>query len=42
MSQTHQQPASGASRVSLYEEVTDRIIRELETGSVPWVRPWTA
>ncbi|MBS0471319.1 MAG: DUF1738 domain-containing protein [Proteobacteria bacterium] len=42
MSQTHQQPASGASRVSLYEEVTDRIVRELETGSVPWVRPWTA
>jgi antirestriction protein ArdC len=42
MSQTHQQPASGASRVSLYDEVTDRIVRELEQGCVPWVRPWTS
>lgn len=40
MSQTHQQPASGTSRVSLYDEVTDRIVRELEQGCVPWVRPW--
>jgi antirestriction protein ArdC len=40
MSQTHQQPANGASRVSLYDEVTERIIRELEQGCVPWVRPW--
>lgn len=35
-----QQPASGTSRVSLYEDVTGRIIRELENGLVPWVRPW--
>ena len=40
MSQTNQQPASGTSRVSLYDEVTDRIVRELEQGCVPWVRPW--
>ena len=40
MSQTHQQPGSGTSRVSLYDEVTDRIVRELEQGCVPWVRPW--
>jgi antirestriction protein ArdC len=40
MSQTHQQPASGASRVSLYDEVTDRIVRELEQGCVPWIQPW--
>ena len=40
MSQTCQQQSSGASRVSLYEEVTDRIVRELEQGSVPWVKPW--
>lgn len=25
---------------SLYAEVTDRIIAELEAGSLPWVRPW--
>ena len=24
----------------LYEEVTDRIVRELEQGRVPWVQPW--
>jgi len=42
MSHTHQQPASGASRVFLYEEVTGRIVQELENGRVPWVRPWTA
>ena len=40
MSQAHQQPASGASRVSLYTEVTDRMIAEMEQGRVPWVRPW--
>jgi len=28
------------ARVSLYEEVTDRIVRELQQGSVPWVQPW--
>ena len=40
MSQTHQQPASGASRVSLYDEVTAQIVGQLEQGSVPWVQPW--
>jgi antirestriction protein ArdC len=40
MRQNSQHPASGASRVSLYDEVTDRIVRELESGLVPWVQPW--
>jgi len=40
MSQTHQHQASGASRISLYDEVTDRIVAELEKGCVPWVQPW--
>ena len=31
-----------ASRVSLYDEVTARIVAELEEGRVPWVRPWDA
>ena len=41
MSQTHQQPPSGTSRpdagarTSLYDEVTDRIVHELEQGEVP-------
>lgn len=28
------------SRVSLYEEITGRIVHELESGTVPWVQPW--
>jgi antirestriction protein ArdC len=40
MSQTHQHPVSGPCRVSLYDEVTDRIVRELEQGCVPWIQPW--
>ena len=27
-------------RVSLYDEVTARIVGELEAGRVPWVQPW--
>jgi antirestriction protein ArdC len=30
----------GGDRASLYREVTDRIILELEQGRVPWVQPW--
>ena len=32
--------ASKTDRQSLYQEVTDRIISELEAGRVPWVQPW--
>ena len=32
--------ASEAPRGSLYDEVTARIIAELEAGRVPWVQPW--
>src|SRR3546814_16207457 len=28
------------SRVNLYDEVTARIVTELEAGRFPWVRPW--
>jgi antirestriction protein ArdC len=31
---------SGRSRTSLYQEITDKIIADLEAGSVPWVQPW--
>ena len=24
----------------LYQEITDRIISELEQGSIPWAKPW--
>ncbi len=31
---------SGHDRTDLYQEITDKIIAELEAGSVPWVQPW--
>ena len=31
---------SGSDRASLYEEITDKIIAELEAGRIPWVQPW--
>ena len=42
MSSNHRQPGSGETRErgSIYQEVTDRIIAELEAGRVPWVQPW--
>jgi antirestriction protein ArdC len=30
------------TRANIYDEVTDRIIAELETGRLPWVQPWSA
>lgn len=30
------------SRVNLYDEVTARIVSELEAGRLPWVQPWGA
>jgi antirestriction protein ArdC len=30
----------GAGRASLYDEVTARIVAELEAGRFPWVQPW--
>lgn len=31
-----------AGRASLYAEITERIIAELEAGRLPWVQPWGA
>ena len=31
---------AGESRASLYDEITGKIIAELEAGCVPWVQPW--
>jgi len=31
---------TGQDRTSLYAEITDKIIAELEAGCVPWVQPW--
>src|SRR5690606_1482274 len=32
--------APATARASLYDEVTERIVAELEAGRVPWVQPW--
>jgi antirestriction protein ArdC len=31
---------STGDRATLYSEITDRIIAELEAGRLPWVQPW--
>jgi len=31
---------SAEKRTNLYEQITNRIIAELEVGRVPWVQPW--
>jgi len=31
---------AGSDRASLYDEITSKIISELESGRVPWVQPW--
>jgi len=31
---------AGQDRATLYDEITDKIMAELEAGRVPWVQPW--
>jgi antirestriction protein ArdC len=40
MSHSAARARAGRDRTSLYQEVTDKIIAELEAGRVPWVQPW--
>jgi antirestriction protein ArdC len=40
MSQSAARARAGQDRKSLYSEITDKIIAELEAGRVPWVQPW--
>lgn len=39
-SATPSRRGSGAGEVSLYDEVTRKIIAQLEAGRLPWVQPW--
>jgi antirestriction protein ArdC len=39
MSRHDRNARAGQGRVSLYSEITDKIIAELEAGPVPWVPP---
>ncbi len=32
--------ADGGTRSSLYDDITSKIIAELEQGRMPWVQPW--
>ena len=40
MSRSATRARAGRDRPSLYHEITDKIIAELEAGRVPWVQPW--
>jgi antirestriction protein ArdC len=40
MSRHHTRARAGQARANLYDEITDKIIAELEAGRVPWVQPW--
>lgn len=40
MSKHTERVLAGKSRASLYDEITSKIIAELEAGRVPWVQPW--
>ncbi|MGA0531281.1 ArdC family protein [Hansschlegelia sp. KR7-227] len=40
MSRYDRSPRTGSDRANLYDEITNKIIAELEAGRVPWVQPW--
>lgn len=40
MSRHYLRGRTGEDRTSLYDEITNKIIAELEAGRVPWVQPW--
>jgi antirestriction protein ArdC len=40
MSRHTARACSGQDRTGLYQEITDKIIAELEAGRAPWVQPW--
>lgn len=40
MSRHDRSARPSSNRANLYDEITDKIIAELEAGRVPWVQPW--
>jgi antirestriction protein ArdC len=40
MSRHNSRASAGHDRTGLYDEITDKIVAELEAGRVPWVQPW--
>jgi antirestriction protein ArdC len=40
MSRYDRRARAGSDRANFYDEITDKIVAELEAGRVPWVQPW--
>ncbi len=40
MARQDRAPRDGGARSSIYDDITTRIIAELEAGRLPWVQPW--
>jgi antirestriction protein ArdC len=40
MSPHHPKAHAGVGRANLYDEITAKIMAELEAGRLPWVQPW--
>ena len=40
MSRHDRTPGSGSDRTNVYDEITGKIIAELEAGRFPWAQPW--
>jgi antirestriction protein ArdC len=40
MSRSTKRATSGADRTNFYDDITNKIIAELEAGRFPWVQPW--
>lgn len=40
MPRSSSRPTSQPDRTNLYDDITSRIIAELEAGRLPWVQPW--
>lgn len=38
----HGADAAQPERINLYDEVTAKIIAQLEAGRIPWVQPWAS
>lgn len=42
MARHDRNPVDGGARSNLYDDITNKIIAELEQGRLPWVQPWGA
>ncbi|PTX35498.1 uncharacterized protein DUF1738, partial [Allosediminivita pacifica] len=40
MAREHRAARKSGPRTNLYDDITDKIIAELEDGRLPWIQPW--